>query len=85
METITATAARSSLFSLIKQTTKAHKEFRITSKEGNSVLLSEEDYEGLIETLELMSQPGFMEAFKEAKEDIKAGRVYTMDEVFGDK
>ena len=43
----------------------------ITSKSGNVVMISESDYNALMETVFLMSNPAFMEGYNEAK---KQGR-----------
>lgn len=83
MTTLTATQARQNLFSLVKKSVKAHTPVRITSKAGDVVLLSEEDYESLLETLELLSTPGMLKSIEEAKADIKAGRTKSLKEVFG--
>jgi len=83
MKTITATNARSDLFNILKRTIKGHSHYRITTKEGGAVLLSEEDFDGLIETLELLSTPGFAKSIKQAKKEIEKGDTYSMDEVFG--
>ena len=56
--TLTVTQARQNLFDLLKKSVKGHVPIKITSKTGDAVLISEEDYEGLIETLELLSTPG---------------------------
>jgi len=82
MKTITASQARTQLFSLLKNTVKGHRLVRIMSKEGSAVVMSEEDYESLIETLELLSIKGFKESIDEADADIEKGGVYTIDEVF---
>lgn len=39
----------------------------MTSKSGNVVMISESDYNALMETVYLMSNPSFMEGYKEAK------------------
>lgn len=83
METLTATDARSHWFELLKGIAKGHRVYRIKSKEGDAVLLSEEDYENLVETLELLSVPGMLKSIKEAKKDIKAGKTYSMKDIFG--
>ncbi len=83
MDSITATEARSKWFELLKKSVKGHRVFRIASKEGDAILLSEEDYESLLETLELLSQPGLVKSLKESKRDIKKGKTYSMKEVFG--
>jgi len=45
-------------------------------------VMSWELYEGLIETLEVMSDPELMEHLKEGLEDVKAGRTYSLSEAF---
>ena len=55
---------------------------KISSKEGNAVLLSEEEYESLLETAEFQAIPGLKESLKKADEDIKKGKVYSIEEVF---
>jgi len=84
MKTVTVTNARSDLFNLIKRTIKSRNPFRITSKEGDVILISHEDFESLIETLELLSTPGFAKSMKKARKEIEEGNTYSMDEVFGD-
>ena len=83
MTTLTATKARQNLFDLLKKSTKGHVPIRITSKSGDVVLMSGEDYESLLETLELLSQPDIAKSIKEARADIKAGRTKSLKEVFG--
>ena len=57
MPTITASEARKSLFPLLGQVNEDHSAVTITSKAGNGVLLSEEDYEAWQTTLYLISTP----------------------------
>ena len=83
MTTITATQARQNLFVVLKRSVTGHTPIRITSKTGAAVLVSEEDYESLIETLELLSTPGVAKSIQEARADIKAGRTRSLKEVFG--
>ena len=83
MTTLTVTKARQNLFDLLKKSTKGHVPIRITSKTGDVVLLSEEDYESLLETLEILSEPGVARSVKKARADIKAGRTKSLKEVFG--
>ena len=81
--TVTATEARQNLFKLVKKSVKGHVPVRISSKEGDAVLVSEEDYEGLLETLELLSIPGMRKSIQEARADIRAGRTKLLKEIFG--
>ena len=83
MKSVTATSARSGLFSLIRDSVRTHQPYRITSKAGEAILLSKEDFDGLLETLELLSTPGVLKGVRKAKKDIARGRTYSMDEVFG--
>jgi antitoxin YefM len=83
MTTVTATKARQNLFGLLKHSVKGHAPVRIHSKAGDAVLVSEADYEGLLETLELLSTHGFKAAWKRARADIKTGRTKSLKEVFG--
>ena len=81
--TITATAARQDLFRLVKKSVKGHVPVHITSKDGAAVLISEEDYESLLETLELLSMPGLRQSIADARADIKAGRTKPLRAMFG--
>lgn len=49
---------RKNIFSLLEQTIKYNEPVNISTKDGNAVILSEEDYNGLMETLYLCSIPG---------------------------
>jgi len=84
MTAVSATEARKELFNLIRRAIHAHDPVRIRHREGGVVLLSEEDYEGLLETLDLLSVPGMRESLEEAEADISAGRTVSADELFGD-
>lgn len=44
-------------------------------------LLPWEQYEGLVETLEVMSDAGLMRALRRSLKDIRRGRIYTSAEV----
>ncbi len=57
MFNINITNFRKNIFGVLEQTIKYNEPVNITTKDGNAVLLSEEDYNGLIETLYLSSNP----------------------------
>ena len=65
MTTLNATEARSRLYSLIDEVTDTHQPIVITGKRGNAVLVSEEDWNAISETLHLLSVPGMRESIKE--------------------
>jgi len=64
MTTFNATEARTKLYSLIDETTATHKPITITGKRGNAVLLSEDDWNAINETLFLLSIPGMRESIR---------------------
>ncbi len=61
METYNLEEAQGQIKELVARTTLENRQFRITSAEGNVVLLSQETYDNLIVTLELLSTPGLMD------------------------
>jgi len=65
MTILNATEARSKLYSLIDETTETHQPVVITGKRGNAVLLAEDDWNAISETLHLLSVPGMRESIKE--------------------
>lgn len=75
MATINATKARQSLFTLLKGVIDRQQCYRISYRSGEAVLMSEEEYDGLMETLHLLSSPEFRSAYRKAKDDIKKGRT----------
>tara|TARA_R110001599_G_scaffold234579_1_gene433738 strand:+ start:87 stop:329 length:243 start_codon:yes stop_codon:yes gene_type:complete len=68
MTGITATEARSNLYRLIDETAKSHQPIIITGKRNKAVLLSEEDWSAIQETLYLLSVPGMRESIREGME-----------------
>lgn len=68
MTTLNATEARSRLYALIDETSTSHQPIVITGKRGNAVLLAEEDWNAINETLHLLSMPGMRESIREGME-----------------
>jgi len=65
MPTITATEARAKLYRLIDQAASSHEPIVITGKRANAVLISEDDWRAVQETLYLLSIPGMRESIRE--------------------
>jgi antitoxin YefM len=65
MTTITVTNARKDLYRLLDQVQQSHEPIHITGKRGSGVLLSEEDFAAIQETLYLQSIPGMTESITE--------------------
>lgn len=65
MTTTTITNFRKNVYSMVENTVRFNEPVNITTKDGNAVMISEEDYLGLIETLHLTSIPGMKEKLVE--------------------
>jgi antitoxin YefM len=58
MVTITATLARQTLYNLVDQVSLSHEPVQIAGKRNSAVLISEDDWRSIQETLYLTSIPG---------------------------
>lgn len=65
MSIVNATTARNNFFKLIEEVITTHEPVYITGKTGNVIMLSEEDYRSIQETLYLCSVPGMREKIVE--------------------
>jgi len=65
MSTLTASEARAKLYRLIDEAAESHVPVRITGKRNNAVLISEEDWASVQETMHLLSIPGMRESIRE--------------------
>ncbi|MDO6681219.1 MULTISPECIES: type II toxin-antitoxin system Phd/YefM family antitoxin [unclassified Oceanobacter] len=65
MTILNATEARSKLYALIDEASASHQPIIITGKRGNAVLLAEEDWNAINESLYLLSLPGMRESIRE--------------------
>jgi len=85
-ETVPLSKAKSLLSEYIRRVREEHETFAITHRgtvEG--VLLSAEEYESLIETLEILSDKDLMASIRRGLKDAKAGRLHPYREVFPGK
>ena len=65
MKSISATEARKNIYKLIDETSEFHEPVQITGKRNNGVLVGEEDWRSIQETLHLVSIPGMRESIIE--------------------
>ncbi len=68
MTTLSVTEARKQLYKLIDDVTESHEPVQITGKRGNAVLVGEDDWRAVQETLHLVSIPGMRESILEGME-----------------
>ena len=82
MTLMNVTNARKNLYKLIEEVNNNSSPVTITnSKSGNAVLMSEEDYNALQETIYLYSVPGLVESILDAdKQDPKKMKKYNPSE-----
>jgi len=64
MPSITATEARRRLYRLLSEVAESHEPIRIAGKRHSGVLVSEEDWRAIQETLYLTSIPGMRESIR---------------------
>ena len=69
MTTVNVTEARANLYKLIDDASASHEPVVITGKRGNAVLLSEDDWNAINETLYLLSVPGMRESIIEGMQE----------------
>jgi len=65
MTILTATKARAKLYALIDEAAESHEPIQITGKRSNAILIAEEDWSAIQETLFLLSIPGMRESIKD--------------------
>lgn len=65
MTAITASEARANLYRLIDEAASSHQPLLISGKRNKAVLISEEDWTAIQETLFLLSVPGMRESIRE--------------------
>jgi prevent-host-death family protein len=65
MPTLTATEARSKLYGLIDETASSHEPIVIKGKRSNAVLISEDDWRAIQETMYLLNIPGMRDSIRD--------------------
>ena len=70
MTTTTITNFRKNVYSMVENTVRFNEPVSITTKDGNAVMISEEEYLGLIETLYLTSLPDMKEKLTVARQHL---------------
>ena len=64
MTAISASQARASLYRLLDKVSDAHEPIQITGKRSNAVLIAEDDWRDIQETLYLLSIPRMRESIR---------------------
>ena len=69
MKIINITNARANLYALVDEASETHQPLCIMGKRNNAVLIAEEDWRAIQETIYLLSIPGMKESILEAKDE----------------
>ncbi len=81
MTNTNATNLRKNLFEYLSQAVNFNDVINVSTKNGNAIILSAEDYNGLMETVYLMSDPNVMNDIMKSKEEpLEQGSVYNPSE-----
>jgi len=80
MTNTNATTLRKNLFSMLGNAIKYNETINVNTKDGNAVILSEEEYNGMLATLELSSNKALQEKILMGKEE-KLDDCVSIDEV----
>ena len=77
------TTVKKDLLKLLKQVQEGGDHFVIT-RDGKAagILMSSEEYEGLLETLEILSDKKLLRQLRKAEDDFRKGRTFTHEQVF---
>ena len=86
MTTLTASSAKEQFLSLLRKSHDFGEKYTITHNgQPYAILMSTDEYEGLLETLEILQDKRLTKKILKSMDDIKAGRVYSFEEVVGRK
>lgn len=80
--TLPATTIRQKFFEVLDKIERTGTPYTIT-RDGlpKAVIMSAEEYEGWLETLDIMSNPETVKGIERGKKDLKEGRYITLDEL----
>ncbi len=84
-EYIAVSSAKARLLEILRKIEEQHGKVVIT-KNGlpKAVLINYEDFEGLLETIDILSDAEMMKGIKKGLQDIRAGRAVSLKEAFKD-
>lgn len=82
MTTMPMAQARDHLAEVVESVQKTHDRVTLTRHgQPAAVIIAAADLDSILETLEILSTPGALDAIREGEADSAAGRVVTMDDM----
>ena len=79
MPVITASEARANLYRLIDHAADSHEPILIAGKRNSAVLISEQDWKAIQETMHLLSVPGMRKSIRDAMAEPLATSAKELD------
>ncbi len=81
MNTTNISVLRKNLFSTVDNVIEYNDPVMVSTKKGNAVIISEQEYNAILETIYLSSIPGLVKQIKEGeKENIDSMKTYNPNE-----
>lgn len=86
MTSLTTTDAKAKFLSLIRKAHEFGQHYVITHRgEDFAILLGSEDYQGLLETLDILQNNKEVKNIQESLKDLQKGETYSFEQVVGRK
>ncbi len=82
MTTLPLAEVRANLSKLVDEAVRTHQRIEVT-RQGRraAVILSADDYDSIMETLDILSDQQLMSELREAEAEAVAGQIHTLDDV----
>lgn len=82
MTTLPLAEVRANLSKLVDEAVRTHQRIEVTRQGRRAVvILSADDYDSIMETLDILSDRGLMDELRTAEAEAERGETYTLDEV----
>jgi len=82
IKTLTITEARRDLTKLVDRASRLMEKYVITvNGKPDAVIMSNEEYESLQETLDILSEPGALEEIRQSEKDLAEGKGVSWEEL----
>ncbi len=85
MSTLPLAEVRANLSKLVEEAVRTHQRIEVTRQGRRAVvILSADDYDSIMETLDVLSDRYLLLEIREAEAEADAGEIYTLDQVTKD-
>jgi prevent-host-death family protein len=82
MTTLSLADARANLSKLVESALTTHERFEVTRNGDRvAVLMSADDYDALLETVDILSRPAEVDAIRQGLADVESGELVAVDEM----